>query len=112
MGLWYVSPNDLSKGTKASHFPQNKQTNKNIPFPLSNFLARSTEKTKEVRPRLIVGGQRSVAQRSQPRPPCTAEQGGQRRQADAGSEEDRRQDGDPAQRVRGHHHHRGVHRSG
>lgn len=75
--------------------------------------ACSPKKTKEVSASVIVSGQRAVAQRSQS---ClchrTAEQGGQWCHADTDSEEDRRQDRDSAQWVRGHHDYRGVHRSG
>lgn len=73
-----------------------------------SFLARCAQKTKEVGPRLLVGGQRI-----RPCPSCGAAQpGGQRSPSDACCSEDRCQDRDTAQRVRGHHHHRGVHRSG
>lgn len=79
-------------------------------FPLTE--ACRTQKTKEVSASVIVSGQR-VAQRGQSRL-CrhTTEQGGQRCHAHANGEEDGRQDGDSAQRVRGHHDHCGVHRSG
>lgn len=72
--------------------------------------ACSSQKTKEVGARVIVGGQGAAAQG---KPPCrAAEQGGQRRHGHADGEEDRREDGDAAERVRGHHYYRGVHRSG
>lgn len=75
--------------------------------------ACSSKKAKEVSASVIVSGQRAVAQRSQSRL-ChrTAEQGGQWCHANTDSEEDRRQDRDSAQWVRGHHDYRGVHRSG
>lgn len=72
------------------------------------FPAGSTKETQEV-------GAGVVLRRPRERPHRrlrTAEQGGQRRHANAGGQEDGREDGDAAQRVRGHHHYRGVHRSG
>lgn len=75
--------------------------------------ARSAQKTKEVGAGVVVGGQGAVAQRGGSRlRRHAAEQGGQRCHAHADGEEDGRQDGDSAQRVGGHHDHRGVHRSG
>lgn len=72
------------------------------------FAAGSSKKTKEVGAGVIIHGQRGRPH-SRHR---TAEQGGQRRHANAGGQEDGREDGDAAQRVRGHHHYCGVHRSG
>lgn len=72
------------------------------------FAACSSKETKEVSTSVVIRGQRG-------RPHSrhhTAEQGGQRHHSNAGGQEDGREDGDAAQRVRGHHHYCGVHRSG
>lgn len=75
--------------------------------------ARSSKKTKEVSAGVIVNRQRSVTQRSESRACChTTEQGSQWCHAHTDGEEDRCEDRDSAQRVRGHHNHCGVHRSG
>lgn len=72
------------------------------------FAAGSSKETKEVGTGVVIHGQRGRPH-SRHR---TAEQGGQRRHANAGGQEDGCEDGDAAQRVRGHHHYCGVHRSG
>lgn len=72
------------------------------------FPAGSTKETKEVGAGVVLRRPRERPQRRL----RAAEPGGQRRHANAGGQEDGREDGDAAQRVGGHHHYRGVQRSG
>lgn len=72
------------------------------------FAAGGSKETKEVGAGGVIRGQ-GGRPHSRHR---AAEPGGQRRHTDAGGQEDGCEDRDAAQRVRGHYHHCGVHRSG
>lgn len=72
------------------------------------FPAGSSKETKEVGAGVVICRPRGGPRRRL----RAAEQGGQRHHANAGGQEDGREDGDAAQRVGGHHHYCRVHRSG